>query len=237
MTIKKAVTDKVIDANKARASKSTGPRTGVGKRRSQMNSLKHSFFAKELQLSEEDRPEFEVLRDSLLQQFAPATPMQQIAFEKIPCCCWRCKIALRMESRIVALQLNSKKEEPKAEAAGGEDTIRMEQWYGADYRSLQQWLRFLRELRADVADCGLLHLEQDGPRKESVIKGFGPNFYHRLMEWESMSTPAILAAEQFAAMNDAFGWKSDVADLPRRDSGLPETRRSCLIRGCSGEWS
>jgi hypothetical protein len=157
-----------------------------------------------------------------LLQFAPATPIRQIAFERIVCCAWRCKLALRIESQTIVLLLSSKKE-TRVEAAGGGDTIRMEQWYAADYRSLQQGLRFLKELRADVAGCGLLHLEQDGPWKESVIKGFGSNFYDRLMEWRCMSTPAILAAEHIAAMNETFGWTSDGADLPRPDSGLPET--------------
>jgi hypothetical protein len=43
--------------------------------------------------------------------------MQQIAFQKIVCCAWRCKIALRIESRIVALHLSSNKE-TKVEASG-----------------------------------------------------------------------------------------------------------------------
>ncbi len=221
MKIKKTVTDKVIAANRARARKSTGPKTGAGKRRARMNSLKHGFFAKELQLSEENRPEFEALQDGLLKQYAPATPMQQIGFEKIVCCCWRCKLALRMESRAVALQQSSN-QEPKVDAAGG-DTNRMEQWYGADYRSLQAGLRFLRDLRADVADCGLLHLEQDGSRKESVIKGFGLGFYNRLTEWRGMSTTAILAAEHSAAMEETFGLKLPTTDLPQGDSEQPET--------------
>jgi hypothetical protein len=221
MGIKKTVTDKTIAANGANARKSTGPKTGAGKLRARMNSLKHGFFAKELQLGEEDRPEFEVLRDSLLQQFAPATPLQQIAAEKIVCCSWRCKMALRIESRTVALQVSSKKE-PKVEAAGGGDTIRMEQWYATDYRSLQEGLRFLRGLRADVADCGLLLLEQDGPLKESLIKGFGSNCYNRLIEWRGMSTTAILAAEHYAAMTETFG-KLPAMDLPQGDPEHPET--------------
>jgi hypothetical protein len=99
----------------------------------------------------------------------------------------------------------------------------MEQWYVADYRSLQQGLRFLKKLLADVADCGLLHLEQDGPLKESLIKGFGSNFYNRLIEWKGMSTTAILYAEHSAAMREKFGLISPVADLPPGDPDRPET--------------
>jgi hypothetical protein len=99
----------------------------------------------------------------------------------------------------------------------------MEQWYWADYRSLQQGLRFLKELLADVADCGLLHLEQDGALKESLIKGFGSNFYNRLIEWKGMSTTAILAAEHDAAMTERFGLIFPVGDLPPGDPDRPET--------------
>ena len=215
MTNRKHVTEKMIAANEANARKSTGPKTGAGKRWSRMNALKHGFFAKELNLSSEDRPEFEALRYSLLQQFAPATPMQWIAFEKIPCCCWRCKLSLRMESLAVALQQRSEHGAKVESAEGG--TSSMEQWYGADYRSLQAGLRFLSELRADVAACGLLHLEQEGPMRESLIKGFGSTFYDRLMQWKGMSSTAIQFAEHMAAMRETFGGKLPPIDFSWRD--------------------
>jgi hypothetical protein len=220
MKIKKTVTDKVIAANRANSRKSPGPNTGAGKRRAQMNSLKHGFFARELQIAEEDRPEYEALNEELLQQYAPATPMQQIGFDKIVCCCWRCKLALRMESRAVALQQSSN-QEPKVEAAG--DTNRMDQWYAADYRSLQKGLRFLRYLRADVADCGLLHLEQDGPLKESVTKGFGLGFYNRLREWKGMSIDAISLAEMVVQKSQDYKADSIDFDRPQTDPKHPET--------------
>lgn len=215
MKIKKTVTDKVIAANRANSRKSPGPNTGAGKRRAQMNSLKHGFFARELQITEEDRSEYEILNEELLQQYAPATPMQQIGFEKIVCCCWRCKLALRMESRAVALQQSSN-QEPKVDAAGG-DTNQMARWYGADYRSLQAGLRFLRILRADVADSGLLHLQHDGPLKDDLIRGFGTGLYNRLMEWQGMSTTAIGFAVHMAEMQERFKGKLPPIDFSRRD--------------------
>jgi hypothetical protein len=117
-------------------------------------------------------------------------------------------MALRNESRIIALQQSSD-EKTNMETGGGE-TNRMEQWYAADYRSLQDGLRFLRNLHADVADCGLLHLAEDGPLKESIIKGFGPGFYNRLIEWKGMSTTAILSAEHLVAMEEDFPYPPDL---------------------------
>jgi hypothetical protein len=229
MKLKKTSTDKTIAADQTKTRKSTRPTTGAGKRRARMNALKNGFFAKELRVSEEDRPEFEQMRDSLAQQYQSATPMQQIAFETIVCCCWRCKVALRIESRAVALQ-PSPKQGAHVEGAGGE-TNQMERWYGADYRSLQNGLHFLNDLRAIVADSGLLQLAEDGPLKESVIKGFGKNFYDRLMEWEGMSTTAIGAAEHMAAMQETFKWK-----FPW-DFSLADTAHGVAMRETSGSKS
>jgi len=227
MKIKKTVTDKVIAANRANSRKSPGPNTDAGKRRAQMNSLKHGFFAKELQIAEEDRPEYEEMRDGILRHYVATTPLQHIAIGRIVCCCWRCKLALRMESRAVALQQSSNQER-KVEGEEGE-TILMHHWYAADYRSLQAGLRFLRDLRADVADCGLLHLEQDSPLKESVIKGFGLGFYNRLIEWKGMRTTAIRLAETLVRHAETFGpleWASPRGnpEPPEAPEAVPDPR-------------
>jgi hypothetical protein len=212
--IKKTVSNEVVAANRVNARNSTGPRSIAGKRRSRLNSLKHGFFAKELQLGEEDRPEFGVLRDRLLQQFPAATPLEEIAAENIVCCCWRCKRALRFESSITALQQTSNKE-PDVQAAVGADTNRMERWYGTDYLSLKDGLRFLRGLYAVVADSGLIRVEQDGPWKESLIKAFGLRFYDRLMEWKGMGVHGILLADHLAAMQENFDSPPSVPENPK----------------------
>jgi hypothetical protein len=221
MKIKRSLTNKTIAANAANARESPGPTTAIGKRHSRMNSYKHGFFAKELQFSEQERPEFEALRDNLSHQFEPATPMQQIALDKIVCCCWRCKLALRIESLAVAFQQSSTQE---ASVGTGvkEDTTSLEIWYGCDYRSLQNGLRFLRELRIDVTNNGLLHLEQDGPLKESIIKGFGQGFYGRLMEWKGMSIDAIVTAEHIARSRATFKTGSIDFNHSRVDPKHPE---------------
>jgi hypothetical protein len=204
----------VLAANQANGAKTRGPTTDAGKHHAKHNALKHGLYAKELAIPEEDQPEFKVMRDGLLQQFTPATPLQVIARERIVCCCWRCKMALRMENRTAALQLSSKIE-PKVQAVGGGDTILLEEWYGADYRSLQDGLRFLRQLRADVAEHGLFHLEQDGPLKGSLIKGFGLNFYNRLIEWKGMNVEAIRLAQHLVAQNEAYGMESSVFETSK----------------------
>ena len=92
---------KNTDANRKNAEKSTGPTSEEGKAQSARNALKHGIFAKELFLSDEEKPEFEELNNALRGQFNPATPMQEIAFGRVVCSCWRCRLATRLEmSRI-----------------------------------------------------------------------------------------------------------------------------------------
>ena len=206
----KTGTGKSIAPNQKSSRKSNEPKNGAGKRRAGLNPIELGWFSEELRISEEDRPEFEALRDSLSQKYAPTTFMRQIVHDFILCCAWRYKLELRKVSRIVALQETSQKE-PKAEA--GRDTILMEQWYGADYRTLQDGLRLLRHLRAVVESRGLLHLEQDGSLKDSVIKGFGNQFYDCLMEWKGMSARAIQLAEHMEAMITTFNMKPPSSDF------------------------
>jgi hypothetical protein len=201
MKIRKSVMKKVIAPNQKNDRKPSGPKTGAGEGRAAMDGL----FIKAIEISAEDRPEFEAVRDRVSQQFPPATPLRQIASEKIVCCSWRCKLALRMESRAVAL-LSASTQEPQVEGAKG-GTLLMEQWYWADHRSLQNGQHFLRNLRAIAEAGGLRRDECDGPLKESIIKGWGMDFFNRLMAWESMSPRTIRLAEHLEAMMTNYRMK------------------------------
>jgi hypothetical protein len=90
-------------SNKKNADKSPGPTTEIGKRRVRLNALKHGFYSRELTVSEPDKRDFETLRESLLVQLKPRSALQRIGFEQIITCCWRCKLAIRLEmQRVIA---------------------------------------------------------------------------------------------------------------------------------------
>jgi hypothetical protein len=217
------VTEKTIEANKATTSKPTGPKTGAHKGHAAVNSTELDWFTSELQISEADRPKFEALRDRLAQKYVAPTYLRQIVRDLIVSCTWLYKLELRKKTRSVGLQETP--HEQTMEAAGG-DTVPIEKWYGVDYRSLQGALRFLRELGADVAQHGLLHLEEDGPLKQSVIKGFGQNFYDRLTKWKFMSPSAIGLAQHMEIMLTTFKMKPPVGLLrgnPEHQAAMSDT--------------
>jgi hypothetical protein len=86
---------KRIKANQENGRKGKGPITARGKGIVAKNALKEGLFAPELYISEEDRPRYKELYDGLHSQLNPKTPMQQLAFETLPCCAWRHVLALR----------------------------------------------------------------------------------------------------------------------------------------------
>jgi len=215
MKTEKTITEKTIAPKRGKNRKSTVAKTGADNGRGAMNGM----FTTETQISDADRPEFEQMRASLSQKYAPITLLRQILLDLILSCSWRLKLELRKQSRIA----ENSHTEHKGEAAGG-DTILMEEWYGDDYQSLQNGLRFLRSLRADVAECGLLHLKDDGPWKQSVIKGFGQPFYDRLTQWKFMSTNTIQMAEHMVAMEEAYS-----------KGEYPFVQKSPAVRPSSGE--
>ena len=206
----KKVTDKASTPNQKNDGKSSPPKTNAGKRRTTENRIEVGLFTKELQISEEDRPEFEAECNRLSEEYAPKTALRRDVLDLIACFAWRFKMELRTQE--------TPQQKPQVEAGGG-DTILLEQWYYADHRSLQAGLRFLRALRAEVDHDGLLHLEQDGPWKKSLIASFGSKFYDCLMEWKGMSPEMVQLAEHLEYMMTAFRMKPPVGLLPPTDPG------------------
>jgi hypothetical protein len=179
--------DKAINAKDV--CESTEPKTS-GKRRAAKNSIAPGFFTKELTISEEDRPEFEALRDRLTQEYAPTTAMRQTVLDLITYFSWRLRLELRNEE--------GSHGEQQVDAAGG--TNNLVGWYAADHRSLKNGLRFLLDLREIIVHLGIEHLEHDQPLKDQLIRGFGIGFYNCLTEWKHMSVGTIQLAEHLEYM-------------------------------------
>ncbi len=104
-------TEAQINANRANAQKSTGPRTPEGKATVAQNALKHGFWSQEVVINGEDAEEFALFRAGLLQELAPAGLMELILAERIVSLSWRLGRAERMQ--ITAFEKVDQKDEPK----------------------------------------------------------------------------------------------------------------------------
>ena len=80
-----------ITANRTNAQKSTGPKTPQGKAAASQNSIKHGLLARQNVIMSESQEEFDLHRDLLLEELAPATPMESILADRIVSLSWRLK--------------------------------------------------------------------------------------------------------------------------------------------------
>ncbi len=90
-----------ITANRRNAQKSTGPRTTNGKAVASQNSVKHGLSAANVVISSESKEEFELYREKILAELAPASPMESMLAERIVTLSWRLKRAQRIQNQTI----------------------------------------------------------------------------------------------------------------------------------------
>lgn len=103
---RKPVSQRRLDANRANARKSTGPRTPHGKRRAARNSVKHGILARDIVLTDTDNPdedplEFDALVHLLMNEHCPTRPSENLLVQRIAVCYWRLRRAWRFEARTI----------------------------------------------------------------------------------------------------------------------------------------
>jgi hypothetical protein len=153
-----------------------GPKTPAGKRRVRFNARTHGFFSKELVVPEEDRAEFEALKDGIETHLKPASQLQQLAVERVVSAAWRHKLALRMEGRRLKPQLETDDAQDSGQSATG-----LPRWYTSGRQGLNIAAKGLRELREEIQTSGGLHLKD---HKDWIVNTLGEDFYVSLAEWQ-----------------------------------------------------
>ncbi len=102
--IRKNTTNRMAEANRANAKKSTGPRTAQGIANSSRNAVKHGILAEKLPpgLKElgEDAGEFARLRDGLLRAFHPGDDLERMLVADMANIRWRYSRCLRAEAQL-----------------------------------------------------------------------------------------------------------------------------------------
>jgi len=112
------------DANKRNAAKSTGPRPRQETQR-EFECSQARILLERANVPEPDRRDFETLRESLLVQLAPRSALQHIGFEQIVTCCWRCKLAIRLEMHRVKAHVTASTNQRRTKPLPNEMTGRL----------------------------------------------------------------------------------------------------------------
>jgi hypothetical protein len=193
------ISEKKAAANRKNAQRSTGPKTMVGKQHVKENALKHGFYSKELRLSDEQKIEFENLRIAIRRHLAPNTPLQELAYEEIVCCSWRCRSAIRLEVRGLKPYTESQDGEPSSGAESGRPV--MNRWYASSRQHLNQGVRFLEELKNTIKYHGTVPDDW----REGIMKGFGADFLEALTKWTPIAYDNLLLANALQAKSKRFG--------------------------------
>jgi hypothetical protein len=93
--------EKQVEANRANARKSTGPKTAEGRARSRANAWKHGLTASTLIIVGEEPDEFDELRAALIDSYDPQSPWERELVERLAGIFWRLRRVPFWEAAII----------------------------------------------------------------------------------------------------------------------------------------
>ena len=97
-----SISNRKLEANRRNAPLSKGKMSPKGRAAVRLNACKHGLTSRETILPGEDPAEFEKLRDSLAETYAPANSLEQLLVTEIAGCYWRLLRARRVEAQLFA---------------------------------------------------------------------------------------------------------------------------------------
>jgi hypothetical protein len=160
-----------IEANRHNAQKSTGPKTTEGKAAVAQNALKHGLFAAQDVLSVENQDEYDLLREEMLAELAPAGVVESLLAQRAVSLAWRLRRAERMQDEVVQDMVEGNADELKKSWGYSRD----------DPRQAGDYLVLGRIAKRDWSDERVL---------ERML------MYERRIEWSLYRTIAKLRAVQ-----------------------------------------
>jgi hypothetical protein len=86
-----------ITANQANAQHSTGPVTPEGKSRVSKNAIRHGLTAKDLIVRDDEREEFAIFQQALIEELAPQGAIETITFHELLHAAWNLRRFRRLE--------------------------------------------------------------------------------------------------------------------------------------------
>jgi hypothetical protein len=90
-----------LEANRANAKRSTGPRSARGKARSRMNAVTHGLTAARIVIPGEKAEEFAAFRDALMVDLAPANTIHRLLADRVAGLFWRLRRGPMVEAALL----------------------------------------------------------------------------------------------------------------------------------------
>jgi hypothetical protein len=163
-----------LEANRANARKSTGPRTEQGKRESARNAVKHGLTARHLVLSIEEQSDFDQLRSDLIAEHQPAGTQEFLLVTQIADAFWRLQRIRSIETATIERQLDVESADPEQTLASAweREFKQLELLRRYEAAAERAYYRALAALRQSQADRRKLDRERAVPAAISAAIGF-----------------------------------------------------------------
>jgi len=106
-------------ANRRNSQKSTGPRSAEGKAVVAKNAVKHGLLASEAVIKGENQEDFDLFRDEMIAELAPAGSMESILAERVVSLSWRLQRIERIQNLAIDAMIERQINSPLARMAEG----------------------------------------------------------------------------------------------------------------------
>ncbi len=134
----KFTSDARLEANRANAQLSSGPKTEQGKAASSQNSFKHGLYSSRLVIASEDPAQLDALKATLFTEHQPANETESLLVQEMAEHYWLMKRYRRLETMFLSLD---RPQPSEAEAA--------QRMHGRAERSFYKAFKTLRELKKE----------------------------------------------------------------------------------------
>jgi hypothetical protein len=131
------ISDKQLEANRANALLSTGPKTDAGRKRSSMNALRHGITGQVTTMSDEDRAAHDKLSSALIKDLAPEGAMEIQLAQRIATDSWRLNRISAVEDNLFALGQLQHGGQTCPDAPQLDDALTMAHTYTQESKQLQ----------------------------------------------------------------------------------------------------
>jgi hypothetical protein len=109
-----------LEANRRNATKSTGPQTEAGKRRSRRNAMRHGLTAETVIDGLEDSKDYQSFQQSVTAEFEAQTAVERELVLRLANLLWRLRRAIAIETGLFETQANRKSCAEEAELRAGQ---------------------------------------------------------------------------------------------------------------------